>query len=836
MKKSFIFLISLIFCASVLGAAPAQNTEEASTTQVKKKATKKTATKKAATKSKTQERKEAQQKEFGLMPSEVDKQNRNVFAADAKAIRGAKDTESALRYIPFVTIVNTAGFGNQFDLRGQGRLSANGLDFQINGITMTPLDSYYGFMPINTVLPSLIQQVDVLPGVESRGGTINIITSKRQTPFFLVGGGYVNTAATEGHSFNAFAQAAEEVNTHTKMNAGLGYTQMGGPREDDSSMGAQGVLGVTYGLGVGELVFDADFFYGKTKTTPLNSFLDANAIEQAVKDYADNNNRNNLYDQIEKLPYFKPQKSDRATKGDGEIETKETRFVGSVGYVYEVPEQFRFDGIVFYAFDNRKFDKHEMYIPYYGYGGISRWAPYKETLAKNISKDKAWNLLDQTGSSFKESKVGVKLEIDAKHEGGEFFAGYQGIYEMSKRNPVQRLRQALQNTTQQQNTYNIEILIDNKLDTTKFTNTFYLKERYDFNSYLSILGGFKYELLNFNVKANDTMSLNALNYNLDQDNIISTSQQDFHTFDGKYKKNYDNFMFEVAPAFRYSNTGVVYGRFESGFVTPPGYAILERKGKFENNSLSAFRYEENKNIKQESYMTGELGWRELIGTRAVPLGFTSFDINALLFSISGFYTHSKDEFYFEGDSYSGLKYKSYEKSRRMGVEVALEQYFFDGILGLNESYTWLRAQHFGEVNGEEKWDTIPYTYDYKATFGINLNASTFMEVIDVSLGIWLQNSLYGHQRVIDKDYAGRDANDEPIQTDIETKLEPYIISDFGISIGLNKDMGVITAGVKNVFDTFYYDYYNSNRATTMNGNRYIIGRGRTVFIEGTFRY
>ena len=246
--------------------------------------------------------------------------------------------------------------------------------------------------------------------------------------------------------------------------------------------------------------------------------------------------------------------------------------------------------------------------------------------------------------------------------------------------------------------------------------------------------------------------------------------------------------------------------------------------------MDSFTYLDNSDkIKQESYISYELGWRELIGTRTIPLVFTSFDINALLFSLTGFYTQSKDEFYFTGDAYSGLTYGVYEKSRRMGVEVALEQYFFDGILGLNESYTWLRAQHLvrDEATAEEKWESIPYTYDYKATFGVNVNVSAFVEVIDVSLGVWLQNSLYGHQKIIDKSFTGVE-NDK--------KLDPYIISDFGISIGLNKDMGVITTGVKNVFDTLYYDYYNNDRTATVNENRYIIGRGRTVFIEGTFRY
>ena len=836
MKKILFFITMLAFGASGLNAAPEDAEQPAAqpTKQVKKKAaqktTKKASKKTTANKSKAEERREAQQREFGLMPAEVDNQNRKVFAADAVAIRGARDTESAMRYLPFVTIVNTAGFGNQFDLRGQGRISANGLNLQINGVPISPLDSYYGFMPINTVLPSLIQQVNVLPGVENRGGTINIITSKRKAPYFVMGAGYVNTTASKGNSYNAYAQAADEINKNAQFNAGLAFTQMGGPRDDDSVLGAQGAFGLDYNLNNGKIVFDADFFYGKTKTTPYNSFLDSKAIEEM-------SNFGNNGDAITSLPDFDPEAKDsRANKGDGEIESQQTRFVGSLGYVYEVPEQFNFSGIVFYAFDERKFDKHETYVPYYNYNG-QVWIP-SAAVSDTRQKKYAWNLLDQTGSSFKESKIGVKLEVDANHNGGEFFAGYHGVWEQGKRSPVQKLRKALGTTANS----NIEIVIDNQLDITKFTNTFYLKERYDFNSYLSVLGGFKYELMNFDVKASDTLSLNTITYDAATDSVTNTTKVgNDKLIERAHKTNYDNFAFELAPAFRYSGTGVVYGRFESGYITPPGYAILQRTGTFDANNpttaFNSFQYNDNSdNIKQESYMTGELGWRELIGTRTIPLGFTSFDLNALLFSVTGFYTQSKDEFYFEGDAYSGLTYGVYEKSRRMGVEVALEQYFFDGILGLNESYTWLRAQHLvkNEATAEEKWDAIPYTYDYKATLGVNVNVSAFVEVIDISLGVWLQNSLYGNQKVIDRSFPDPNNNNEV--TDYEKKLKPYIISDFGISIGLNKDMGVITAGVKNVFDTFYYDYYNHDRTATINENRYIVGRGRTVFLEGTFRY
>ena len=136
---------------------------------------------------------------------------------------------------------------------------------------------------------------------------------------------------------------------------------------------------------------------------------------------------------------------------------------------------------------------------------------------------------------------------------------------------------------------------------------------------------------------------------------------------------------------------------------------------------------------------------------------------------------------------------------------------------------------------------MPYTYDYKGTFGASVDISGYLEIVNVSLAVWLQNSIYGNQQVISKTTKAKDAGDGKttiyeIVDDDPLKLKPYLISDFGLTVGINKGMGTITAGVKNVFDTVYYDYYNNDRSAAVNENRFVFGRGRTVFVEGTFKY
>ena len=1011
--KKLLFLITLaLFCAGAFTqsfAAPAQNrTAKKVVTKKAKKATARKATANAGQKTKAQERKEVQNQQFGLMPSDIDNTNHNVFHADASAIRGAKDTESALRYLPFVTIVNTAGFGSSFDLRGQGRLSANGVRLFLNGVPATPTDSYYNPMPIHTVMPHLIQEVSVQPGggavlygSGAKGGTINIVTSQRGAPAFVAGGGYTNITASKGNSFNAYAQANENLGQHIKVNAGLAGAVLGGPRTDDLLTSAQAVLGAWYDIGWGQAVsVDADAFYAKNKTTPYNSLLDFENINTfmlsevslplpsqgltTARNPFEENRYLCLAGQAScsfPITDFSPSKDDRATKGYGTIDTTVLRATAKVDYVSRLTERLKLGAVAFGNFQSTKFNEHKMNLPFFVLGvmnpnpannqnslihynrGYNWFLPRPANInhpqgtdplfvGANGDNERAdWHLLDQSGSKYDDYKIGGKARVDWQHDNGLFIAGVDFYYEMSKRDSKTYLRQAITDGSAMAglpgynnalggdkslkytstNFSSLQARIFDKSDINVLTTAAYVYDRYDFNRNLSLGVGMRYELKNYDIKITDTFEGKKLafddlaggtradgstwnrdedyvdydnsNYNRGEEhgknqvingvlqtvnkagnknpNGIATSEAK-----GEYSKNHDNFTFELAPVYRYSNTGAIYARGELGYKAPPAWAMLRRIGivwgassprdtwiamtqqgqaattpvtdasPYGNVLEFDFAFEDTQ-LKNETYYTAELGWKELIGTRQIPLVFTNLTINALMFNANVFYTASQDEFYFEGDTWSGMTFGNYEKSRRMGVELAAEQYLFNGALGLNESFTYLKAQKFdcGELNpltqtcvtGNE-WQAIPYTYDWKATLGAAVNISTFLEVVDVDISVWLQNSIYGKQNI----YAQKmnvqtfpvdNANPAtqtraPIfyATREDAKLNPYLISDFGLSVGINKNMGLVTVGIKNLFDTFYYDYYNNDRSAVVNENRYVIGRGRTVFIEGQFKY
>lgn len=826
MKKSLIFLIMAAFLASVAFGAPAKNatTGGGNKASSAKKAKAKTPSKKSKARKSVDEPEETRGKQgqLGLMPSELDKANHNVYYADADAIRGARDTESALRYIPFVTITNTAGFGQAFDFRSQGRVSANGVKFFINGIAANPLDNYYGFMPINSVLPNLIQEIKVYPGSGAvlygsgaKGAVLDIITSKRQKPYYLVGAGYVNTTGGD-NSYYGVAQAAEKFGA-VRLNAGLGYSQKGGPREDDNTQSIQAVLGGDYELFLGSSIFaDVDFYNGKIKSTPYNSFWDTASIEARITAAGATQENQKAPIALATKP-IDPEQTSRSAKGDGEIQSKQTRITASLGYTSEVTRDLKWELLGFFALDNRKYDIYTARIPFYQYGD--------KTFTGTGEKS---NIADQSGSQFDEMKFGGKFKANLTHNNGEFLLGIDSYYEKAKRNAKQNLQSA---SIDPDIMYSgILVNIDNTLNLSKWTNALYGVERYNFNDFFSIAGGLRYEMTKYRSESDDYVYARNKNINANGSEQTNYKETKDPAIPPKsLKQDTGNFVFELAPAFRYSDTGVVYARYERGYTTLPPYAMSDRKGNIDldTNSANAFSHDftyENTNLKDETYNTYELGWKEFIGKESL------YFADGLFFSLNGFYTESKNEFYFSGDPYVGVKYGTYDKSRRYGGEAALEQYFLDGVIGFNESFTYVKAQ-YQDTNGE--WKQIPYTYDYKATFGAALNITAMVEIIDVNLGVWLQNSFYGKQKV---SYSEIDPITKGVVSDDEKKLAPYLVSDLGISVGFNKNMGVITVGIKNVFDTFYYDYYNHDLNSAIGEYRYLIGQGRTVFLEGQFKY
>lgn len=696
-----------------------------------------------------------------IMSSKLDELNRNVYQIDGTSIRqkGFVNTESLFRYLSFVSISNT-GLGGNLDLRGQGNKANTSVQTLINGVYANMLDSSHGVTPINLVSPNLIQEIEILPGGGAvmfgngtRGGVVNIITTKRfESPFFSVSAGYSNIAASTGNNYNANVLYGDKFG-QTHINVGASYLYKGGPREKDRTTGEGANFGALYDFDLGQSVnFDADFFHADIHTSPFNSFMDTTPAGS------------------------EPSKDERKRAGNGEFHNTQNRFTANLGYESEVSENAKWNLSAFYHYNRLDYKDSVTILSTYTYGQGGRNFSFKDAQA------------EQSGSFFDDQKVGVDAKFDFKHDSGRLIVGAQSLYQMSKRTMVQQISTPNPTTMgAMQVSYNHAINIP--FTGNKWTNSVFAIEKYDFGEHFSLTGGGRYEFSRYFI---DVQNAHNILINMGQARPIS------YTTKGSLTDNLHNFALELTPSFQFSPTGTLYAKYERGYLSPAPNNLLKREG----TSSANYRYEAT-NLKKESYDTFEIGAKESFA-------------ETLLLSGSVFYTATHNEFYTIGNAHSvdGVRYDTYDKTRRLGVEFASEQYFWGGALAFNESFTYVKA----EKKDAGKWSKIPNSYDYKATLGASAE-------IGFGVGLWAQGSFIGTQQVISKDAAG-------IEQD--KSLKPYTLVDLGISASFKG--ANLSAGVRNVLDTLYYDYYNHDASDTIAGYGYLIGAGRTFFVEAKYEF
>lgn len=457
-----------------------------------------------------------------------------------------------------------------------------------------------------------------------------------------------------------------------------------------------------------------------------------------------------------------PNKDERKRAGNGEFHNTQNRFTANLGYESEVSENAKWNLSAFYHYNRLDYkDSVTILSSYRGLQDVSA---------------------DQSGSLFDDQKVGVDAKFDFKHDSGRLIVGAQSLYQMSKRTMEQHI---LGESVAM--TYDHTMTIPFKGN--KWTNSVFAIEKYDFGEYFSLTGGGRYEFSRYfiNVEYRNDMTMK-----MGQNPAIPSK----YTKKGSLAENLHNFAVELTPSFKWSDTGAVYAKYERGYLSPAPNNMLKR------NSGSASEYETT-NLKKETYDTFEIGAKESFA-------------ETLLLSGSVFYTATHNEFYTIGNAHSvdGVRYDTYDKTRRLGVEFASEQYFWGGALAFNESFTYVKA----EKKDAGKWSKIPNSYDYKATLGASAE-------IGFGVGLWAQGSFIGTQQVISKDAAG-------IEQD--KSLKPYTLVDLGISASFKG--ANLSAGVRNVLDTLYYDYYNHDASDTIAGYGYLIGAGRTFFVEAKYEF
>lgn len=690
-----------------------------------------------------------------MMNSKLDELNRNVYEIDKESIadKGYRSTEDIFRYTPFVGLSNV-GLGSNLDLRGQGNRANTSVQVLINGIYSNMLDSSHGVTPLNTLSPSSIESIEILPGGGAvmygngtRGGVVNIITQRRyEEPFFTAGLSYGNTIASTGHSYNADAKFGTKLGDRTYISLGAAYINRGGPRSGDKTSGAQANMGLIYDISQGgghSLSFDVDYFNGIIRTSPNNSFMD-------IKN---------------------PSKDDRKTPGNGSLHNTQQRLDVSLGYKGELSENSKLDVKAFYHLNRINYVDSLTRLSSFSYMNM---------VLNNASAD-------QSGSLFDDQKAGITAKYDLKHTNGLFILGAESIWNRGKRTMDQMIdwsgNVSMNPGGQTVTGYKHRILVP--FVGTKWSNALYTLEKYDFSKSFSLTGGARYEYAYYDI---DVSYFNDMTITM-----TNSSMPSKYTTLGSLTDSLHNYALELTPSYRYSDSGNLYAKYERGYFSPSPNSMLRRNGSGNRASYTAT------NLKKETYDTFELGIKDFLG-------------DSVMLSASAFYTLTNNEFYTQGNAHSvsGVTYGNYDKTQRVGLELFSEQYLFGGALALSESFSYVDAKILQNNGSNVSNLKIPYVSNYKATIGANI-------ALNRIFSIWTNNTFFGTSYDITQE-----------------KIKPYSLTDIGLNARFSNLS--LSAGVRNVFDTFYYSYYNHDSSDQIAGYAFLIGQGRSAFIEGRYTF
>lgn len=455
-----------------------------------------------------------------------------------------------------------------------------------------------------------------------------------------------------------------------------------------------------------------------------------------------------------------PSKNDRKTPGNGDFHNRQLRFDASLGYQNELSPTANLIVKIFYHYNKIDYLDNITYVTNYSGFPIAQ--------------------ADQSGSFFDDQKIGLDIKYDQKHNNGLLILGAQSTYNISKRT-MDNYISADNPTAPFLQGYRYDLYIP--FEGNKWSNSLYALEKYDFTDRFSLMGGIRYEYDKYDINVSHNTIKHAL--------ITPMGEMDIGSgriVQGSLNEDSHNFAFEINPNYKYSTYGNIYAKYERGFISPSPNSLLQRQGTTYQTT----------NIKDETYNTFEIGIRD-------------FWWDTFLFSLTGYYTLTNDEFYTIGTAHSisGVEYGNYDKTERIGFELFLEQYFLDNALTLTESLSYTDAK-IKKQNGQSTSQRIPYVSKYKATLGLNYK---FLK--DYSL--WINNTFYGNQ----------------VDT-IQSKIQSYSLTDIGITAKYKEFL--ISAGVKNLFDKFYYSFYNSDSSDVITGYSYLIGQGRTFFISAKYSF
>ena len=647
--------------------------------------------------------------------------------------KGYTSLEEALLRVSGISFVNF-GLGRNIDLRGQGDKSNVAVKVMVDNRAINVLDNSHGVTPLNSINLDDVERIEIIPG----GGSV------------LYGNG------TRGGVINIITKKRKSDNYSLALKGG-GYDKKGA--FGDINLGLDKKVNENLSLN-----FDVNGFnkQGYQEGYSQKGFFgDAKALFSLGDDtdmnlnfsYFQSKNTSSGYltkEQIENNP---------RQKGSSENITKITRPEISFDLNHKFSDFFELNLLAYHQQQKIEYLKDRTL--------------YRGTTAY------------QDGSGFEDALSGTNLKTKFNYMPKSYFIlGYDFAYHDAKRLSIVH--------------YSVPFIIPyhtmtTDLDMNKQSHSIFFLENHSFNDYFSISGGARMEYARYTGDRTyrDQMHMNMVVQPPSQIIPVITDETTLFSTDDKSTTNY---AFEITPNFSYSDTGSIYAKFESSFVSPTPAQLVSR-----DQNLGYY----TSNLNPEKYQTYELG-------------LSDFWWDCHRWQLALFYTASKDEISYLGDPHatggSFWHYYNIDKTTRFGLELNLEQSFFFDRLKTRQSLSYIDAKITGGIN---KGKLIPYVSRVKSTAGLSYafskNFSSFLDLTYFSRA---------------KDSGVVDANTGKMVAN--AWIKDYFLTDIGFSYNY-KSISLL-AGIKNLFDKHYYTYQNSS------ANQYLAGDGRSYYLQLRYTY
>ncbi len=667
----------------------------------------------------------------------VDLKVGNILVLEGEELtkKGYSSLEQALERVPGISFVNS-GLGRNIDMRGQGSKANVAVKVLVDGREINVLDNSHGVTPLEVINLENIERIEIIPG----GGAVLYGNGTR--------GGVINiiTKKSKQDSLgvalkNQFFDAGHwggsfNTNLSKKINENFAVSaDINGFNKDGFQNGSN----------------EKGFFVNS------KAYLDFENNSNLVLGYGFFRNKKSSTGYLTKAQVD----SNPTQAGADDVLQKITRPEISLDFAHNFSDEWEFNANTFWQSQTIKY--------------------IKNIQALKTQNNTSYNLT-QSGSSFKDTLTGLKLKNKYHYRDNSYFVvGYDFEHHDAKRDS--RVSYG-----------NVGPIVYHKMttimDMKKQSHSLFVLDSHQFTEQFSLRGGVRYEYATYRgdrtyrsemamrVPPNGTPTDTTTNFSMD-------------------KKNTHNFAFELTPKFQYSNTGLIYFKYERGFVSPAPAQFMNRNNTRINPNLPPYY---TANLNSEKYNTFEMGLNDLW-----------WDFYGL--NVVAFYTQSKDEISYTGDPHSATgsfwRYYNIDKTRRIGVELALHQNFSNG-LTLKQSLTYLDAKVSKGVNDGKR---VPYVSKVKATASLEYALNKYFQ-------IFTDWSYYSRAkdggRILPKDTnTGKISN--------MGWIKEYLLTDIGASYTY-KDWQIL-GGIHNLFDESYYTYQNSV------DNQYLVGSGRNYYLE-----